>query len=176
MTPLYHWWLMREISLQFEEPLCIWVFYSSMVCNSLYDLGYFSGSHFVKVKVTQSCPTLRDPMNYTVHEFCRPEYWSGQLFPSPGDLSNPGIEPRSPALQVDSSPAEPSGKPKNTGVGSPSLLQRIFLIRNQSRVSCIAGGFFFFFKESICQYRCGFNSWCRQIFYQLNILLVHKAD
>ena len=43
-------------------------------------------------------------------EFSRPEYWSGELFPSPGDLLNPGIEPRSPALQVDSLPAEPPGK------------------------------------------------------------------
>ena len=38
----------------------------------------------------------------------------------------PGIEPRSPALQADSLPADPPGKPKNTGVGSPSLLQGIF--------------------------------------------------
>ena len=43
-------------------------------------------------------------------------------FPSPGDLPNPGIEPRSLALQADSLPAEPQGKPKNTGVGSLSLL------------------------------------------------------
>ena len=43
--------------------------------------------------------------------------------PSPGDLLNPGIEPRSPALQADSLPAEPQGKPKNTGVGSLSPLQ-----------------------------------------------------
>ena len=60
-------------------------------------------------------------------EFSRPEYWSGLPFPSPGDLPNPGIEPRSPALQVDSLPAESPGKPKNPGVGSLSLLQRIFL-------------------------------------------------
>ena len=60
-------------------------------------------------------------------EFSRPEYWRGYLFPSLGDLPNPGIEPRSPALQVDSSPAEPQGKPKNTGVGSLSLLQQTFL-------------------------------------------------
>ena len=33
--------------------------------------------------------------------FSRQEYWSGLLFPSPGDLPNPGIEPRSPALQAD---------------------------------------------------------------------------
>ena len=44
-------------------------------------------------------------------EFSRPEYWSGQLFPSLGDLPNPEIEPRSPALQADSLPAEPRGKP-----------------------------------------------------------------
>ena len=44
-------------------------------------------------------------------KFSRPEYWSGQPFPSPGDLPNPGIEPRSPALQADSLPVEPQGKP-----------------------------------------------------------------
>ena len=62
-------------------------------------------------------------------KFSRPEYWSGQPFPSPGDLPNPGIELRSPTLQVFSLPAEPQGKPKNTGVGSLSLLQGIFLIQ-----------------------------------------------
>ena len=40
-------------------------------------------------------------------EFSRPEYWSGEPFPSPVDLSNPGIEHRSPTLQVDTLPAEP---------------------------------------------------------------------
>ena len=56
-------------------------------------------------------------------ELSRPECWRGWPFPSPGDLPNPRIEPRSPALQVDSLSAEPSGKPKNTGVGSLSLLR-----------------------------------------------------
>ena len=41
--------------------------------------------------------------------FSRQEYWSGLPFPSPGDLPNPEIEPGSPALQVDSLPAEPPG-------------------------------------------------------------------
>ena len=59
-------------------------------------------------------------------EFSRPEYWSEQPFPSPVDLPNPGIEPRPPTLQVDSSPSEPQGKPKNTGLDSLSLLQGIF--------------------------------------------------
>ena len=42
--------------------------------------------------------------------------------PSSGDLPNPGIEPRSPTLWADSLPSEPPGKPKNTGVGSLSLV------------------------------------------------------
>ena len=44
-------------------------------------------------------------------DFSRQEYWSGLPFPSPGDLLNPGIEPRSPTLQVDSLPTGLSGKP-----------------------------------------------------------------
>ena len=56
-------------------------------------------------------------------EFSRPESWNGKPFPSPGDLPNPGIEPRSPTLLSDSLPAEPQGKPRNTGVGSLLLLQ-----------------------------------------------------
>ena len=42
-------------------------------------------------------------------EFSRQEYWSGLPFPSPGDLPNPGIKLRSPALQADSLPSEPPG-------------------------------------------------------------------
>jgi len=85
-----------------------------------------------KVKVTQLCPTLCDPMDYTVHgilqarilewvafpfsrgssQILQARILEWELFPSPGDLPNPGIEPRSPALQVDSLPAEPQGKPR----------------------------------------------------------------
>ena len=81
-----------------------------------------------EVKVVQSCLTLCDPMDSTVHGIlqARTLEWVGSLSLLPGDLSNPGIEPKSPALQVDSMPAEPQGKPKNTGVGSLSLLQQIF--------------------------------------------------
>ena len=42
--------------------------------------------------------------------FSRQEYWSGLPFPPPGDLPDPGIEPRSPALQADALPSEPPGK------------------------------------------------------------------
>ena len=79
-------------------------------------LQNFKNSH-----ESESCTlSLCDP------KFSRPEYWRGQPFPSPGDLPNPGIKPRSPTLQADSLPAEPQGKPKNTRVGSLSLLQQIF--------------------------------------------------
>ena len=58
--------------------------------------------------------------------FSRQEYWSGLPCPPSGDLPNPGIEPRSPTLQTNSLLSEPPGKPKNTGLGSSSLFQRIF--------------------------------------------------
>ena len=44
-------------------------------------------------------------------EFTRQGYWHGLLFPSPGDLPDPGIEPGSPALQADSLPSDSPGKP-----------------------------------------------------------------
>ena len=47
-------------------------------------------------------------------EFPRQEHWSGLPFPSPGDLSDPGIEPGSPALEADSLPTELLGKPIGT--------------------------------------------------------------
>ena len=46
--------------------------------------------------------------------FSRQEYWSWLLFPSPGDIPNPGIEPRSPALQADALTSEPPGSPLAT--------------------------------------------------------------
>ena len=46
--------------------------------------------------------------------------------PSSRDLPNPGIKPRSPTMRADSLPSEPPGKPKNTGIGSLSLLQGNF--------------------------------------------------
>ena len=65
----------------------------------------------VKVKIAQLCLTLCNPMDYFIQsmEFSRPEYRSGLLFPSPGDLPNLGIKPRSPTLQADFLPAKPPG-------------------------------------------------------------------
>ena len=71
-----------------------------------------------------------------------PEYWSGSPFPSPGDLPNPGIKPRSPALQEDSLPTKTQGKPKNTGWVAYPFSGGSFRPRNWTRVSCIAGRLF----------------------------------
>ena len=95
--------------------------------------AFFLKSLFKKVARVFATP-------WTVHsmEFTRPEYWNGWSFHSPGDLPNPGIKPRSPALQADSLPAEPQGKPKNMGLGSLSLLQQIFQTQesNQGFLHC----------------------------------------
>ena len=71
-------------------------------------------------EVTQSCPTLCVPWT-VAHQaspsmgFSRQEYWSGLPFPSPGDLPDPGIEPRSPTLQSDALTSAPPGKPLKGG-------------------------------------------------------------
>ena len=60
-------------------------------------------------EVVQSCPTLCNPMDQAPPSmgFSRQEYWSGLPFASPGDLPNPGIEPKSPAFQADALTSEP---------------------------------------------------------------------
>ena len=63
------------------------------------------------------------PTDHTVHGILRARILEWVAFPSPGDLPNPGIKPRSPTLQADPLLAEPQRKPKNTEVGSLSLLQ-----------------------------------------------------
>ena len=61
----------------------------------------------VKVKFPQSCLTLCDPIDYTVRGILKARILEWEAFPFPGDLPNPGIEPRFPALRSDSLPAEP---------------------------------------------------------------------
>ena len=92
----------------------------------------------LKCKLLSHVRLFATPWTIQSMEFFRPEYWSELPFPSPGDLPNPGSEPRSPTLQADYSPAEPQGKPKNTGVSSLSLLQLIFLTHelNQGLLYC----------------------------------------
>ena len=92
----------------------------------------------MKVKVAQSCPTLWDSMNYTVHGVLQARILEWITVPSPGDLPNPGMEPRCPTLQGNSLPAEPQGMPNNTSMGSLSLLQQVFPSQelNQGLLHC----------------------------------------
>ena len=82
--------------------------------------------HSVKVKVSQFCPTLWDPMDCIVHGILQARILEWVAFPFSRGSSQPRDRTRSPALRADSLPAEPQRKPKNTGVHSLSLLQRIF--------------------------------------------------
>ena len=80
------------------------------------EIGRFPGGGGGGGLVAKSCSTLvtlwtvahQAPLSMG---FSRYEYWSGLPFSSPGDLPNPEIEPRSPALQADSLLPEPLGKP-----------------------------------------------------------------
>jgi len=113
---------------------------------------------WMKVKVTQSCPTHCDPMDYTVHGILQVRILEWVAIPFPRGSSQPRDRPRSPTLQVDSLSTEPPGKPKNTGVGSLSLLQGIFPTQelNQGLPHCrrvvFHGGFYlrFVFVCLIC--------------------------
>ena len=78
--------------------------------------------------VAQLCPPLCDPMDcnppgFSVSGVSRQEYYSGLPCLPPGDLPNPGIKLRTPALEMDSLSPELPRKSKNTGLGSLSLLQ-----------------------------------------------------
>ena len=73
----------------------------------------------------------------------------------PGDLPNPGTEPRSPTLQMDSPPYEPQGSPRILEWVAYPFSRGSSQPRNPTGISCIAGRFLFFF-------------FCRQILYQLS--------
>ena len=90
-----------------------------------------SGSDFAKKEVCVCCSVMSDSATpWTVaHQaplsmgFPRQEYWSGVPFPSPGDLPDLGIKPRSSVLQTGSIPSEPPGKlPKSLLSNQLSLL------------------------------------------------------
>ena len=86
---------------------------ASQMCNN-YSMSSFShflaSSSSIRLFVTPWTVAYQAPLSM---EFSRQEYWSGQPVLSPGNLPNPGIKTGSPALQVDSLPSEPPGKPLN---------------------------------------------------------------
>ena len=91
--------------------LCMMRFWLRLLfCFIINHTAYFSllpPTHKVKWKSLSCIQLFATP--WTLQS--RAEYCSGLPFPSPGDLPNPGIEPRSPALQEDSLPVEPQGNP-----------------------------------------------------------------
>ena len=106
--------LLVEIQINTALGRAIWNTEQNLKCSAIppqrtYLMGE-SESHSV-------VSTLCDPMDYTVHGILQARIleWVDK-FPPPGDLPNPGIEPRSSTLQADSLPAEPPGKPSLTGI------------------------------------------------------------
>ena len=119
------------------QPSCLSIFSFLPYCSLLSSLSCAVLSHSV-VSDSLGPQELWPARLLCPWGFSRQEYWSGLPCPPPGDLLNPGIEPRSPALQVDSLPSEPPGESENTGVGNPSLLQHIFPTKksNQDLLLC----------------------------------------
>ena len=118
----------------------------------LQDIGYSSLCYTIIFKVTQSCLILCNPIGlYNPWNSPGQNTGAGSLSLLPGHLPNPGIKPRSPALQADSLLGEPPGKPKNTRVDSLFLLQWIFSTQE--------------------------SNWgllhCRKILYQISYLVIH---
>ena len=113
--------------------------------------------------VTQSCLSLSDPMDPTrllSMEFYRQEHWSELPFPSPGDLPEPRINPKSPVLQAYSLHSEPPGKPicvspfvngEDASLGVTS--QKIFVI-TLFGYSKSYGLIFFWLPNLICENTC----------------------
>ena len=87
-TLFYFWWTLKNT---FTQPLCL-----------------LSSFNRVQLFGTPWTEARQAPLSMA---FSRQEYWSGLPCPPPGALPHPGIKPGSPALQADSLPSEPPGKP-----------------------------------------------------------------
>ena len=117
--------------------MCVWSHFSRVSYVScigkqvLYHQRHLGNPHPAiwlnkgEVLVARLCPTLCDPMDGSPPgsmEFSRQEYWSGLPFPSPGNLPNPGIKPRSPASQADSLPSHQGSPGLNKGLSNSGFL------------------------------------------------------
>ena len=108
--------------------------------------------------------------------FPRQEYWSGLPFSSPGDLPDPGIEPRSPALQVDSLLSEPPEKLPYFFKAVPfASLYCFYLLHAMSSIN----GFHslcLFTVSSLQNVHNGLSHWCRMIpHYALGSHISHRS-
>ena len=103
-----------------------------------------SGLFFImsEVKVAQSCLILCDPMDYTVHGIIQARILEWATIPFSRNLPNPGIKPRSSALQEDSLPVEPQESPRILESVAYPFSRGSAQPRDQTGVYCIAGRFF----------------------------------
>ena len=111
------------------------------------------------MKVAQLCPTLCTPMDYTVRGILQARILEWVAPPFPGNLPNPGIELRSPALQVDSLPAEPNPeiilKSRDT-----TLLTKVRIVKTVIYSVVMYGCESWTIKKAECQRIDAFGLWC----------------
>ena len=124
--------------------------------------GFLSHALKVKVKVKSLIRVRLFATLWTVgHQappsmgFPRQEYWSGLPFPSPGDLPDPGIEPRSPSFQADALTSEPPGKPHMPWGNQLIIKKKWSILKPDLEYRCIA-------KSSIsCEMRTFGLAWTK---------------
>ena len=104
--PTLHWYAPPNWLAEETQGSSYWPVYLSFPLRTLFLLGFWVAKSCLTLFVIPWTVACQTPLSMG---FSRQEYWSGLPFPSPEDLPNPGIEPTSPALQVDST-AEPPGK------------------------------------------------------------------
>ena len=116
----------------------------------------------IYIYITHNCQNFATPWTVAYQAspsmgFSRQECWSGLPFPSPGDLPDPGIEPRSPALQADALPSEPPGKPTTYMLGEHNIhmysLRKIFRYFN---IHLLLPSHSFILRKSILHFILGF--------------------
>ena len=117
------YWLTKLYVFTYSFVIGEWLLYNVVLVSVVQWISCMYISKYSEW-VSESHSAMSDDSLYSIQsmEFPRPQYWSGEPFPSPGDLPKPGIEPRSLALQADSLPAEPQGKPVSIVHIYPSLL------------------------------------------------------
>ena len=119
----------------FPQPVLSILHYLYLI---LWDTAKMQPSEFLKVKVAQSCLTLCDPMDYIVHRILQARILEWVNFPFSRGSSQTRDRTQVSCIAGRFFTSEPQGKPKNTGVGSLSLLQQIFPTQesNQGHLNC----------------------------------------
>ena len=105
--PLDTYW---EVGLQDPKTIPFFIFWGSFILFSIMEAPVYIPSNSCSVMSDSATPWTVAYQASLSMGFFRQEYWSGLPFPSPGDLPDPGIKPKSPALKADALPSEPPGK------------------------------------------------------------------